>query len=659
VSERTLAYLTVVNYAVLAALWTAILALYLRYRRVARKQDALVAVLAAVLALDAFKSVTENVYFGVVWAGNYRLGLVALSRSLSQPLALLVPKLLNTAVALTVLSVVVRRWIPRELRERQSRLDESARLQRELEHSLDETIAKEERWQLALRANQDGIWDWQLADDRIWVSARYEEQLGYEPGSLGFVNRAWVVESIHPEDRNAAVSAIDAFIAGEAQSYNAEFRQRASDGSYRKILSRGAALRDANGVATRVVGSHSDVTAQRDAEQTLAARQRTESLGLLAGGIAHDFNNLLAVFAGNVSVLRDHVGRENARASNALEDLQRAVTRASDLTSRLLAYSGRGRFVIRGVDLSDLGQEMARLLASSAPSHVTIATEFASGIPLVEADAAQMQQLWMNLFTNAVDAIGDSRGTVYLRTRVEDVAAPIPPVVAGEPEAAPGRYVVVEVEDTGVGMTASARARLFDPFFTTKAKGRGLGMSAMLGILRAHRAGLKIRTAPGEGTTFTTYLPASATIAPQVTAPSKSAAPESIGVRRILLADDEPLLRTTIARMLEDDGFAIEVAANGREAIEKIDARAAPYDLGVIDLTMPFVDGKGVLARVRARWPRMPVILMSGYTDEAMEPDPWTQFLDKPFDKKALDDAVRRMLALVDDSASTGIATRV
>ena len=643
-NERTLAYLTVVNYALLACLWTAILALYLRYRRIARNQDALVAVLAGVLALDAMKSAVENVFFGIVWAGNYGIAFPVLSRTLSQPVMLMLPKLLNTVVCITVLAVIVRRWIPTELRERRTRLVESQRLHARLEASLRETAANEQRWQLALDANQDGIWDWDVLKGVIWMSPRYEIQLGFAPGSSGLMSHLAWREQVHPEDRAATFAAVEAFVSGRSQKLDVEYRLRAADNSYRRILSRGAALRDATGQATRVVGSHADVTERREAEAALAARQRTESLGLLAGGIAHDFNNLLAVLQGNVSVVRAQVAKPSSDVREALDDLDAAVARASDLTTRLLAYSGRGRFVVRPVDLTALGREMARLLGSSVPSNVRIDTAFESNLPAVEADAAQMQQLWINLFTNAVDAIGSARGTVTMRTRLEVTTQDTPPPIAGEPSIPPGRYVVVEVSDDGEGMTSETRSRMFDPFFTTKTRGRGLGMSAMLGILRAHRAGVRIVTAPGNGTTFTVLLPAG-TGAPGVvpeSLPSPSQRPSAS--RRVLLADDEPLLRTTLGRMLERLGFAVDVVSNGREAIERLDAAPTPFDLVLVDLTMPEVDGRGVLAHVREKWPALPVILMSGYTEEASSNVPHMMFLNKPFDARMLEESVRRML---------------
>jgi two-component system, cell cycle sensor histidine kinase and response regulator CckA len=636
-----MALLTIGNYALLSVVWGAILALYLRSYRVARVQDSLVAGLAAMLALDAFKNVVEDIYFGVLWSGRYGLWFTWAEASLSNPLALLMPKLLNLAVALVILFVLIRKWIPAELHERTLQKDRQTDLREELVRSLEAVRAQEERWQLALLASQDGIWDYDAATGKIWTSPRYEAQLGYEPGDLaGRQTLADWKESLHPEDRDAVVAAFDDLLAGRTLACSHEFRARAHDGAYRRVLARCVAKAEPDGPATRVVFSQTDVTEQREAEAALAARQRVESLGMLASGVAHDFNNLLAVIRGNAALVRDEVKSEGG--ATALSDLETAIERAADLTSRLLAYSGRGRFVVGPLDLSGLGREMARLLGSSAPPEIRVETAFADGLPPIEADAAQLQQLFMNLFTNAVDALRGPGGTVALRTRREHVTSPVAPVAAGEEPLPPGDYVVLEVEDTGIGMGEATRLRIFDPFFSRKGPSRGMGLSAMLGILRAHGAGMRVSTSPGVGTTFTVLFPFTALpLAAPAEAPPPSLAPPLVERRRrALVADDEPMLRRLFTRVLEGAGYEVEAVENGRVARTSLESRGGDYSLVILDITMPEVTGSEVLAWLRAAGDRtlgaVPVILTSGYAEEGATLDEHTRFLKKPFAAKEL-----------------------
>ena len=636
-TTRTIAYLTVLNYALITALWFAILVLYLRYRRAARAEDALVGLLASVLALDAFKSFVENLYFGVLWAGQYGLAFTWATPWLADPAALLMPKLLNLAVAVSILTIVIRVWIPGEARERRVRRAAEARLRSELEASLAEVRRKEERWQLALAATQDGIWDYDVATDGLWVSPRFEAQLLYAPGSFAKGFTLETLEAlVHPEDADALTRALDALRSGSTTSVVLELRLRARDASYRRIAVRAVALRDSAAQVVRIVGANADVTEQRAAEASLAARERTESLGMLAGGIAHDLNSLLTVLRGNAALVREACGPSGV-AKSALDDLELAVGNATDLTTRLLAYSGRGRFVVGPLDVSALTSDIARLMRVSTPARVRFTLDFAQGLPMVEADSAQMQQLVLNLLGNAVDAIGDSDGCVAIHTRLETTREPLAPIVSGESPLPPGRYVVLEVSDDGVGMDERTRARLFEPFFSSKAQGRGLGMSAILGILRAHRAGARLETEPGRGTTFRIYFPpcthapAPAVSTPDVATLAQRTRPMAAKRPRALLADDEVMLCRLFSRFLGEAGYDVHVVHDGEEALVALREQGATYALVVLDITMPRRSGRDVLEALRSMGETTPVILTSGYATDAMPLDPHTVFLKKPF----------------------------
>jgi len=385
----------------------------------------------------------------------------------------------------------------------------------------------------------------------------------------------------------------------------------------------------------------------------LRQAQKLDSLGVLAGGIAHDFNNLLAAMLGNLNLAELNLSPA-APAMTYLKNVEAAVLRAADLTKQMLAYSGKGRFVIRPVDLSAVVIEMAHLLSIALPKKVTLMREVGADLPMIDADVAQMQQVVMNLVTNAAEAIGDAEGIVRITTGAREIDEACAASFFIPRRLSPGRYVTLEVSDTGCGMTEEVMARIFDPFFTTKRSGRGLGLSAMLGILRVHHASLKLRSEPGKGSTFELYFPASASPrAPVPDAIRRGAQVPPSGLA--LVVDDERAIRQTAAQVLRTLGFEAIQAADGLEAIERVRERGAELKLVLMDLTMPRLGGAEALVQIRELQPELPVILCSGYSEEeVLQRCPEQQrvaFLQKPYQLHELEQAVRGVLG---GSAGTG-----
>lgn len=641
-----IAHLTIANYALLAILWTSAFVLYLRNFRIARRADSLVASLVAVLALDAFRSAFESCYFGTVFAAEYEIAFLELGTWLERPELLIVPKILNTIVSIIVLGVVLRRWIPAELRERGDHAESERRLREELAASLEKTKRAAERWNLALAANQDGIWDWNVTTGRAWLSPRFEEQLGYAEGELDtdFDIARWEA-LLHPEDRARAKGTLADYFEGRIAAYDVEIRMRAKDGSYRTLRSRGVGQRDDAGRVVRMVGSHMDVTEHRKAEAALEKRRQIETVGLVAGGVAHDVNNLLAVIRSNAESARAALEPGSA-ADRALADVDDAVTRGASLTSRLLAVSGRGRFAVSRLDLGELARETARLLASSAPPGVVMDVDIANGVPPIEADAAQLQQVVMNLLTNAIDAVGPRRGHVRVRVFAEDRAEPSSAATPEEAPLPPGRYVVLEVADDGPGMDASVRARIFEPFFTTKPDGRGLGLSAILEALRAHRAGMSLHSEPGRGTRFVLSFAALAEEPLMEIEETERTPTERHPL--VLVIDDERMVRNALARVVRRIGLDPREFSNGADALATLEA-GVEVAVVLLDLTMPGEDGHQVLARIRETHPELPVILCSGYSATPPTSDSKCTALQKPFSVAQLREALERVGVASDD----------
>ncbi len=480
-----------------------------------------------------------------------------------------------------------------------------------------------------------------------YASPNLQSLLGYDPMSL--VSGQVPFDSlVHPEDL--------ARIHGEAQQlrdrgnlyYEQEYRLRHANGEYRWF-------HDFTSVAGKrpqhpyFLGYMMDITERRQAEEALRQTQKLESLGILAGGIAHDFNNLLTAVLGNLNLAQLKLSEGNpVEVEPYLASMERAVLKAAELTKQMLAYSGRGHFMVQLHDLNQTVRELTHLLDVSISKKVTLRFDLDDDLPPIEADAVQIQQVVMNLVTNASDAIGDREGQIRIRTSLERLMGErlLEAALPGE-ELAPGPYVVLEVVDTGCGMNREVLDRIFDPFFTTKATGRGLGLSALLGILRGHHAGLGITSEPGRGSTFQLYFPAASSCLAEP-APA-TAETGSKGLRgRVLVVDDEELILETTAMALSAIGFEVVTARDGVEALAQVEAGREGLDLVLMDLTMPRMDGREAFLAMRQMAPGLPVVLSSGYTEQdslkafgGVEP---AGFLQKPYQLQELRRVIQGVL---------------
>jgi PAS domain S-box-containing protein len=388
-----------------------------------------------------------------------------------------------------------------------------------------------------------------------------------------------------------------------------------------------------------------DITERKHVEKHLQQTQRLESLGVLAGGIAHDFNNLLTGILGNISLALEGVST-NHPARLPLRNALGASERASDLTRQLLAYAGKGRFVIEPVNISGLIREIGELIQASIPKNVQLRLDLAPDLPYIEADASQLQQLIMNLVINGAEAIGeDKSGAVLVTTGVQDVdEAYLRSTIGFDIE--PGRYVTLEVHDTGAGMDRAIISRIFDPFFTTKFTGRGLGLAAVQGIVRGHKGTLKVYSQPGTGSTFKVLLPVTAK---QPSAqPSPPSAESLEGDATILVVDDEQIVRHTAKAMLERYGYTVLVAENGKEGLDLFRLLADKVALIMLDMTMPVMSGEETLRNLRLIQPGVKVLLSSGYNEaEAIRRftgKGLVGFIQKPYSALHLVRTVRRAL---------------
>jgi CheY-like chemotaxis protein len=385
-----------------------------------------------------------------------------------------------------------------------------------------------------------------------------------------------------------------------------------------------------------------DITDRKNAEeerQRLEAQvqhaQKLESLGVLAGGIAHDFNNLLTGILGNVSRATMKVA-PGSELAVSLGRVERAAERAAELTNQMLAYAGKGTFDIGSVAVNSVVRELLPLLQSSVTKKAKLEFELDPALPDIEGDRSQIEQVMMNLITNASDALDEGEGIIRLRTGVTRD-------VRGAERDTP--FVTLEVSDTGKGMDDETRARMFDPFFTTKFTGRGLGLAAVQGIVRGHRGSIRVETRPGEGTKFTVLFPADprSRIAPEGGAPRADVR----GTGTVLVVDDEEIVREVIRSALEDAGYQVLLANDGIEGVETFRARASDVVAVVVDVSMPRMSGEETLRQLRAIAPAVPVLLTSGYTEQAARERlaaDVAAFIQKPFRSSDLVEKIGRLL---------------
>jgi PAS domain S-box-containing protein len=361
-----------------------------------------------------------------------------------------------------------------------------------------------------------------------------------------------------------------------------------------------------------------DITDQRRLENQLRHAQKLESLGVLAGGIAHDFNNLLVGMLGYAGLALTKLPAESA-ARGYVEKIEMSARRAAELTNQMLAYSGKGAFVVRPLNLSRLVEEVGRLLAASISKKAVLRYDCARDLPPIVGDAAQLHQVVMNLMTNASDALGDQPGVITLSTHTAHLDRGYLAGTYINDDLPGGLYVCLEVSDTGCGMDRTTLSRIFDPFFTTKFAGRGLGLAAVLGIVRGHKGAIKVYSEVGHGTRFRIVLPAEKV---EKDAAQPQERPKDTGLDTwrgsglVLVADDEETARAVAKEVLTEYGFSVNTAENGMEAVEMFRVHAQELVAVLLDLTMPIMSGQEAFEEMQKIRSEVPVVLSSGYTEQ-------------------------------------------
>lgn len=499
------------------------------------------------------------------------------------------------------------------------------------------------------------------ADFRVCRWSPQAEQLFGWPAQevLGLHSSDW--NFVHPTDEPIVYGAAERLADGTEMRNICATRNFRKDGSVAHCVWHNSVLRDSSGQVLSMLSLIQDVTERVQAEEAVRAAeserlsmerrlletQKLESLGVLAGGIAHDFNNLLTTILGNASLAAAELGT-HAQISPLLEQIETAGTRAADLCRQMLAYAGKGKVDVRLININKLIVETADLLKVSISKRVSLSFDLDPTLPPVLGDATQMRQILMNLIINASEAVGDRDGIVSLKTSVTTETSQSLWGMFSSPQLPDGQYVSIEVVDDGCGMSAEILNRVFDPFFTTKFAGRGLGLAAVLGIVRAHSGALSVQSRPGLGTWFRVVLPKASGTSDPGLGVADAASRHWRGKGTILFVDDEPTVRGTGRRMLEAMGFHVREAEHGRAAMDVYMEAPDSFVAAFIDLTMPHMDGVQTLEAIRTHRPDAIVILMSGYSEsdvlERAQGKCPSGFVQKPFRLPVLRDLLRSLM---------------
>ncbi len=486
----------------------------------------------------------------------------------------------------------------------------------------------------------------------LYVNRTWREKMGYSEEEIPHIN----LRDILSPDCAAKCYSMFAEVMQGKDLGRVETTFIAKDGS--KIIVEGNCnCRIENGMPVATRGIFRDITAKKkeeldrkELEQHMQQLQKLESLGLMAGGIAHDFNNLLMGIMGFTELI---LTRDNSRENilKYAKNIEHAAKRAAKLTNQMLAYSGHGRYRVDYLDLSRVVRESQSLFGATVSRKIQIEYDLENNLPLIEADMDQMRQMIMNIVTNASEAIGDGEGLICLTTGVMEADREYLTSTYINEKLPAGRYIYLRVSDNGPGIEPETIPRIFDPFFTTKFTGRGLGLAAVLGIVRGHKGAIKVDSTPGEGTTITVLLPAYQGIVEQEETQEKCAAAKRAKKEKaVLLVEDEQSVRMVASLIISDLGVKVIEAPDGQEGFNIFCREKEHIGLVITDMLMPGINGMELLHKIRETGSDVPVVLSSGYNKEdvvsSIEEKELAGFIHKPYRQSQMQDIVRSILQL-------------
>jgi PAS domain S-box-containing protein len=516
----------------------------------------------------------------------------------------------------------------------------------ELKRSEELLKASAEKFRTLVECSIDVIFVLDSSGVFQFVSPSWETHFGYPTSDV--IGRNFS-PFVHPDDVQPCLDYLIRVLTTGCAATSPPYRVRHADGTWRLFTANGSTYADSNGMVF-FVGIGRDLSAQKQAEderlnleRQLLHAQKLESLGVLAGGIAHDFNNILTAIIGNADLALMRLNPESPVLEN-LQRIEKAAARAADLARQMLAYSGKGMFVIESIDLNRLVEEMGHMLTVSISKKALLSYNLTHPLSAVEVDATQIRQIIMNLVINASEAIGDDNGVIAISTGCMECDQKSLKELWLNDSIPAGEYVFLEVADSGCGMDEDTLTKIFDPFFTTKFTGRGLGMAAVLGIVRGHKGAIKVWSEPGKGSSFKVLLPAGSRHAEQPVGTHGAEVWRGSGVA--LLVDDEETVRSIGGEMLQELGFEVVTASDGREALERFKDRP-DITIVILDLTMPRMGGDQCFRELMTLGPNLSVIMSTGFSEQEIAQKfagmGLAGFVQKPYKLSVLRDALRKI----------------
>ncbi len=545
---------------------------------------------------------------------------------------------------------------------------------------MEQALAKsEERLKLALEASRQAVWDWNLVTKVVEWSERAKTLFGFEPDAE--VTYDQFLERVQPDDRDRLRSGVMKALE-QKQEYDDEVRIVWPDGTIHWLTAKGRVFYDENGKPVRMVGVGSDVTERKQMEEALReARdglelkvqertaqlstayevlraemqerqlvehqlresQKMEAIGTLAGGIAHDFNNILAAIIGFTEMVIDDVS-DNTHVQQKMEQVLKAGLRGRDLVRQILTFSRKSKAEYRVVALGPLIRETFRLLRASLPTSISMSLNLEADADAAYADLSQIQQVLMNLCTNAAYAMRETGGKLEISLGSITLG---PDDQLPEADTPPGDYVVISVRDTGIGMDEAVKERIFEPFFTTKPREQasGLGLSVVYGIVKSHKGSIMVLSEPGKGSVFRVFLPKADTVD---STEKEASGPVPRGNQRILFIDDEEILAEMGRSMLERLGYNVVVQTDSAQALRDFAEHSGAFDLVITDQTMPKMTGMALAEKLLRIRPDIPIVLCTGYSDlvseETARAKGIRELLMKPVARKEMAEVIHRVL---------------
>lgn len=494
-------------------------------------------------------------------------------------------------------------------------VSEARRAQHDLleKEELIRALAKSEE-RLSLATSRSHVWDWDVEKDELYLSPGLPKSLGYTPEEMTAAMQGTTVNLMHTDDIKGYREKLNAHFKDQTSAFSNEHRFRTKSGEYKWFLAFGYSERDEHGKVVRFAGTTTDVSDRVTLETHLRQSQKMEAIGKLTGGIAHDFNNLLAVTLGNLELLEDENDQEMRK--ELINAAKAATIRGADLTKNMLSFARKASLSPVPLELNKVVADAKNWMARTLPESIVVETSLLAGLWSIEADRSSLESALLNLILNARDAMA-GQGELTIETanvRIDDAY-----IASRQEELAPGRYVMLAISDTGVGIASSDQENIFEPFFTTKPPGvgSGLGLSMIVGFMQQSGGTVQVYSEVGTGTTFKLYFSAVNVPSSQLTRQTPQTAGPLASGERVLVAEDELAVREMLVRTLEKAGYEVTAAVSGDNAYTIFEADPT-FDMLLTDIVMPgTLQGTDLAKELRKIRSDLPVVFLSGYANEA------------------------------------------